>query len=47
MNEPNSSGTETNSDDESTPSAAATDESPLAVDELIEEVSIDGMCGVY
>ncbi|MFF0081861.1 mycofactocin precursor MftA [Streptomyces canus] len=25
----------------------ATDEAPIEADELVEEVSIDGMCGVY
>lgn len=27
--------------------AAETDEAPVAAEALIEEVSIDGMCGVY
>ncbi|MFR9797749.1 mycofactocin precursor MftA [Streptomyces sp. MS06] len=47
MHEPNPSGTDSDSADRTPPSAAATDESPLAVDDLIEEISIDGMCGVY
>jgi mycofactocin precursor len=30
-----------------TPDATATDDGVLAASDLIEEVSIDGMCGVY
>lgn len=30
-----------------TPPAVATDEELIADDQLVEEVSIDGMCGVY
>ena len=29
------------------PAAPAEDESPVTAESLIEEVSIDGMCGVY
>ncbi|MFJ8926049.1 mycofactocin precursor MftA [Streptomyces sp. NPDC102340] len=31
----------------STASAASTDEPLIEADDLVEEVSIDGMCGVY
>ena len=33
--------------DIATPAVAAEDESPVTAESLIEEVSIDGMCGVY
>lgn len=29
------------------PTPAASDEIPVTVESLIEEISIDGMCGVY
>ncbi|MET9387110.1 mycofactocin precursor MftA [Streptomyces sp. NPDC002928] len=43
MNEFNSAPTNVNPDDET----MLLDEAPIDADELIEEVSIDGMCGVY
>jgi len=33
--------------DPTTPPAAATDDQVVTSEDLIEEVSIDGMCGVY
>ncbi|MFI5428837.1 mycofactocin precursor MftA [Aeromicrobium sp. UC242_57] len=32
---------------EPTPTTDVVDETPVAAEALIEEVSIDGMCGVY